>query len=1143
MVENPRLPRDEVESRVAALSETLKSGLASWDSVIQTLKNEPEGVQQAAYWLIHGDNPYLASPDEQLSPDIVAKDIICSVAISPDSQTVAGGSGKIVRLWRKETGELLRTFEGHSSWVLSVAISPDGNTLASASADSTIKLWNLKTGQLHRTLTKHSSWVSAVAISPDGQTLISGSADKTINLWDLSAGQLRRTLTGHSGTVCSLAISPDGKILASGSTDKTIKLWDLNKVELLRTLEGHSDCVQALAISPDGKTLVSGSLDGAIKIWVNSYNPGFFDWINNSFTESNSSRANWECVKTLLEHSSAINSISIQPDGLTFISGSDDKTIKLWNLEKRQLLRTLTGGSGFVGSVAISPDGTKLANWSNDWTMLWNLQTEQQHRTLQGRSRPILSQIVVYPSQVRLEFGQSQSFSVRGFDQNGQPLDIGQVAWQATGGTISPQGAFIAGQTEGNFTIAAAAGACEGSAAVTVVESARLTRLAIAQKQVRLKVGESLAFSVRGLDQRGNQMDIGPVSWQATGGEIDTNGTFKARRHGGVFAVTAAVGAVTDSASVTVVKLTELAVSPSQPQIKTGQSQRFTVRGLDQYGDEIGIGKVSWSSTGGTIDSSGLFQAGRAEGNFTVKATVGYISGSTSVTVVEPPQLSRLLISPQQVQMKPEESQRFSVRGLDRRGQQIALGRVVWHATGGRIDQNGHFVADRNAKGAFKVTVTATSTDLSTTADVTVLPVLNRLEVSPRQVTNISSAASVNGVKTPRQTAQGISPQQAGMKPEKPQRPTTEKPDRQGRNIAPTFAARSYGSRTERQTTEGEIAPVSEQLEIDSQKSYSRPKDRAKKKAYTEDSILLYLQEIGQIRLLGADEEIELARQIADLQELERVRKHLWNELGRSPHDSEWASAVKMPLPAFRQRLRLGRQAKDKLVQSNLRLVVLIAKKYMNRDLSFQDLIQEGNLGLIHAAEKFDHKKGCKFSTYASWWIRQAITRALADQSRTIRLPVHLYETISRIKKTTKLLSQEMGRKPTDEEIALRLDMTVEKLRFITKSAQLPISLETPIGKEEDSRLGDFIEFDGKTPEDQVVKQQLRKDLDSVLDTLRPRERHVLRLRYGLDDGRMKTLEEIGRIFGVTHECIRQIETKALRKLRNSNRSSILKDY
>ena len=315
------------------------------------------------------------------------------------------------------------------------------------------------------------------------------------------------------------------------------------------------------------------------------------------------------------------------------------------------------------------------------------------------------------------------------------------------------------------------------------------------------------------------------------------------------------------------------------------------------------------------------------------------------------------------------------------------------------------------------------------------------------------------------------------------------------------------------------------------------------KGVYTEDSIRVYLQEIGRIRLLRPDEEIELARKIADLLHLEELAAQFESDNGKLPDTKEWAALVEMPVIRFRRRLMLGRRAKEKMVQSNLRLVVSIAKKYMNRGLSFQDLIQEGSLGLIRAAEKFDHEKGYKFSTYATWWIRQAITRAIADQSRTIRLPVHLYETISRIKKTTKVLSQEFGRKPTEEEIAESMEMTIEKLRFIAKSAQLPISLETPIGKEEDSRLGDFIEADIENPEQDVAKNLLREDLDGVLATLSPRERDVLRLRYGLDDGRMKTLEEIGQIFDVTRERIRQIEAKALRKLRHPNRNGVLKEY
>ena len=361
--------------------------------------------------------------------------------------------------------------------------------------------------------------------------------------------------------------------------------------------------------------------------------------------------------------------------------------------------------------------------------------------------------------------------------------------------------------------------------------------------------------------------------------------------------------------------------------------------------------------------------------------------------------------------------------------------------------------------------------------------------------------------------------------------------------VEPTASDLDQEMLEETAETTAELAEESLPKVVEANTSKPDPSDETAKKSYTEDSIRLYLQEIGRIRLLRADEEIELARKIADLLELERKRTELEATIGSEPTLEEWAEEVEMPLSKFRRRLLLGRRAKEKMVQSNLRLVVSIAKKYMNRGLSFQDLIQEGSLGLIRAAEKFDHEKGYKFSTYATWWIRQAITRAIADQSRTIRLPVHLYETISRIKKTTKILSQELGRKPTEEEIAERMEMTIEKLRFIAKSAQLPISLETPIGKEEDSRLGDFIEADGETPEDEVSKSLLREDLEDVLDTLSPRERDVLRLRYGLEDGRMKTLEEIGQIFNVTRERIRQIEAKALRKLRHPNRNSILKEY
>ena len=274
-----------------------------------------------------------------------------------------------------------------------------------------------------------------------------------------------------------------------------------------------------------------------------------------------------------------------------------------------------------------------------------------------------------------------------------------------------------------------------------------------------------------------------------------------------------------------------------------------------------------------------------------------------------------------------------------------------------------------------------------------------------------------------------------------------------------------------------------------------------------DDPVRLYLREIGRIKLLSANDEIALARQIL-----------------------EGGSA--------------GAIAKRKLVQANLRLVVSIAKKYIGRGMLFLDLIQEGNLGLIRAAEKFDHERGFKFSTYATWWIRQAITRAIADQARTIRIPVHMVETINKLKKVTRKLAQELSRRPNEDELAAEMNVSIPKLREIIKIAQEPLSLETPIGKEEDSRLGDFIEDkDADAPVKMVASELLKEDLAEVLCTLSPRERDVLRLRFGMDDGRQRTLEEVGQLFGVTRERIRQIEAKALRKLRHPNRKKKLEEY
>lgn len=339
-----------------------------------------------------------------------------------------------------------------------------------------------------------------------------------------------------------------------------------------------------------------------------------------------------------------------------------------------------------------------------------------------------------------------------------------------------------------------------------------------------------------------------------------------------------------------------------------------------------------------------------------------------------------------------------------------------------------------------------------------------------------------------------------------------------------------------------------EPLEADEEEeSKSSQRGRKGRKTGTgDDSVRSYLTEIGEVKLLDADTEVDLARQISRLLELERLSAKMKQATGKDPSIQDWAEASGMDMQTFRKTLRTGLRAKEHMVAANLRLVVSIAKKYVNRGLTFQDLIQEGSIGLIRGAEKFDGDKGFKFSTYATWWIRQAITRAIADHSRPIRLPVHVNDTISAISKTSKALEDELGRPPVEQELAQRLRIPVDKLRFIIKSSRRTISLETPVakdGKDSNATLGSFIVWDGDTPEETAVKSLLREDLENVLNTLTTRERDVVRMRYGFDDGRMKTLEEIGSTFEVTRERIRQIEAKALRKLRHPNRNAVLREY
>ncbi|NEP43233.1 MAG: sigma-70 family RNA polymerase sigma factor [Okeania sp. SIO2H7] len=336
-------------------------------------------------------------------------------------------------------------------------------------------------------------------------------------------------------------------------------------------------------------------------------------------------------------------------------------------------------------------------------------------------------------------------------------------------------------------------------------------------------------------------------------------------------------------------------------------------------------------------------------------------------------------------------------------------------------------------------------------------------------------------------------------------------------------------------------SPGKKHLEREDREGYD-PDEEPPTAQYSEDSLRLYQQEINRISRLLSEEEVKLARQIQELLKLEESREKLEKELQREPDRGEWAQAVQLKESELINRVQKGREARDKMVVSNLKLVVSIAKKYQNRGLDLTDLIQEGSLGLIRAAEKFDCEKGYKFSTYGIWWIRQSINRAICDSSRIIRLPVYLHETVSNVKKTIRLMSKEDFHL-REEKVATEMEMTTEKLRFIIQCARPILSLDSARFKVNNYWSINYLESAEETPDEYVLKLCLREDIDKVLKTLTERERLVLEMRFGLDDGREKTLKEIGDVFDLTRERIRQIEVKALRKLDDPRRHRILLEY
>ncbi|OIP71068.1 MAG: hypothetical protein AUK43_07405 [Oscillatoriales cyanobacterium CG2_30_40_61] len=774
----------DIQQRLTALSDCLKVEEGLDLLAQQALTNPSEDVKQSAYWVLYGDNPYLTENVNLRSPNNLVQDTISCVAISSEYKIIVGGGWKTIRIWNLDTGKLVDTINAHSHWVLSVAISSNGQYLVSSSIDKTVKLWSLKTKTLLHTFTGHTSWVNVVKITPDNQTLISGSADKTIKLWNLEKKQLVHTFNGHTGWISCLAISSDSKFLVSGSTDKTIKLWDLNQKQLLKTLEEHSDWIQNVAISSDDKSLVTGSRDGTLKIWqkdpnspaktekfniplgyiivwiisailaelivIKSLNLPFLTLSLNIpvlilltrafFFRKDNNQSNLKlpvkdlkCIKTTSGKFQIMTDFDITSNGNTKVIGTHNGSIYIQNTNQP---RKITGHAGFISSIAVSSNNQRFVSGSRDWIKLWNLQTGEILNILEGESPKLTSLKINSPGKT-LYCGDYQEFTIQGFDQYNKPIKIENITWTATGGEVE-DGLFQAGNISGsNFKIQAQVNSVSCQVLITILEKPKLTSLKIDPPETSLYCGKSQQFNVKGFDQYNQPFSIGQVTWTATGGTIK-NGLFTAGNiSGSNFKIEAQVNSVNCQIIITIPenpKLTSLIINPSGQTLYCGDSQQFNVKGFDQYNQPISIGQVTWTADNIQLPNNGIFVAGRFEKTVTITAKVQTISQSIQVEVIERPRLTSLIISPLLIEMYPGQTYQFTVEGLDQRGNPISIKNVNWTATGGTIYDKGNYTVGDNSQGQFTVIASIPGQTISATAKIIVPSILTDLIISPQTI-------------------------------------------------------------------------------------------------------------------------------------------------------------------------------------------------------------------------------------------------------------------------------------------------------------------------------------------------------------------------------------------------------------------------
>jgi WD40 repeat protein len=804
-----RLAIGNEQERLAALAELLECGQQGFDCFMEhSLKDKSDKVQQSAYWFLHDYNPYLKSSTEEGSK-IHPTDTITCLAISPNNKIIVGGTWQKIWVWDLQTGEILYSLFGHFHWVLSVAISPDGNTLVSGSADQTIKIWNLTNGKLTKTLNGHSSWVNAVSISKDGNTLVSGSSDKTIKTWNLQSCQLKKTIQEESNlsSVLCLAISHDNKVIVGGCTNNKIVLCDLETGNIIRTLEGHNNWVQKIIITSENQQLISAARNGEIKFWQvvsnstnNSYKLNrrtvfiqgvidivtiglcvimankartFFDYspyssnqllsiLVKSIADISASvifilgAVRGRAIFGILDDSSStqlpiqslesirtdkyelpiydLNDYPLNNNIFIFCNG---KTIKVYSRNESKIISTMSEESGFIGTVTISFDGNIIASAGNNWLRLWNFNTGKPLHPLKGLSYPRLSEIIIIQSSQEIFFRESHLFTVKGLDQNKIEIDIdmNQVKWEATGGYIE-RGLFTARRQEGNFEIKAIFGIFEAYLPIKIIEPPRITQLILYTTSLTIEFGQSQKIIGQILDQRGNIMPNETIPWtEIAGGEIDKDGYFKAGYVAGNFELIAVVGSIRNIVNVQIIqppKLSQLVMVSSTVNLFVKESFYFVVKGIDQYGNDITISQVNWKASQGIIDNQGLYTAGNQEEKVIIQASVGDISTFVEVEIREPSRLTRIEISPSSMILLPGKSCYFSIKGYDQRDEEMSVNDITWKTTDGLINEYGNFYTFDYQKGICEISANVGS--LIATAEVNVPVVLKHLEISPQKI-------------------------------------------------------------------------------------------------------------------------------------------------------------------------------------------------------------------------------------------------------------------------------------------------------------------------------------------------------------------------------------------------------------------------